>query len=312
MSAGPTLPDPDTEEVVATGFRYPEGPRLGADGRLHVVELAGGVVSQVVEGRRVVLAEPGGSPNGAGFDDRGSLYICNNGGNWGPNASTGGRPGLGGGLAAIQVIEPDGAFATVLTEIDGIDLASPNDLALDPNGGIWFTDPVWAKRDSAGNAAAVASPPGAVCWTDEEGTAVRAHVGTVFPNGIVLSPDGDELYVGETGTGRILAFQILGRGVLGDPLVRWDLGPNGFPDGMAFDSTGRLLVAGTGSGVITVCGPGGTVEDRIPMADVDVTNLCFGGPDGRTLYVTEAALGRVVSLPWDVPGLRLPVGPRLW
>lgn len=310
MSA--VLPGPASENVLATGFSYPEGPRFDANGTLHVVELAGGVVSRVVDGRRVVLAEPGGSPNGAGFDDDGTLFICNNGGNWGPNASTGGRPGLGGGLAAIQAVEPDGAFATVLTEIDGVELASPNDLAIDPAGGIWFTDPVWATRDARGSAPASASPPGAVCWTDAEGAAVRAHVGMVFPNGIVLSPDGSELYVGETGTGRILAFPIRGRGELGEPQVRWDLGPGGLPDGMALDSLGRLLVAGTGTGLLTVCAEDGTVEDELQMADLDITNLCFGGPTGRTLYVTEAALGRVVTLEWDVPGLPLPVGPRLW
>lgn len=304
--------DPAAETVVASGFGYPEGPRLDARGVLHVVELAAGVVSRVVDGRREILARPGGSPNGAGFDDRGSLFVCNNGGNWGPNASTGDRPGLGGGLAAIQVVEPDGGFATVLTEIDGQALNSPNDLALDPRGGLWFTDPAWAARDRSGRAAASSSPPGSVCYTDETGHAVRCHTGLLFPNGVALSPDDAELLVGETGTGRILSFPIRGAGRLGDPVVRWDLGADGVPDGIAFDSLGRLLVAGTGSGSITVLGSAGGTEATIPMADVDVTNLCFGGPDGRTLFVTEAALGRVVSLPWDVPGHPLPVGPRLW
>ena len=299
------------EVVVATGFSYPEGPRFDVHGQLHVVELAGGVVSRVVDGERVVLATPGGSPNGAAFDDAGRLWICNNGGNWGPNASTGGRPGLGGGLAAIQVVDPDGTFATVLTAIDGVPLSSPNDLALDPRGGLWFTDPVWAGRDAQGSAPASASPPGAVCFLDEDGAARRCHVGAVFPNGLVLTPDGSELWVGETGTGRILAFPLLGRGRLGEPRIRCELGADAYPDGMCFDSAGRLIVAGTGSGALFVVGERG-LEERVPMADPDVTNLCFGGPAGRDLFVTEASLGRVVSLEWDVPGEPLPVGPRSW
>ncbi|MFV0427169.1 MAG: SMP-30/gluconolactonase/LRE family protein [Beutenbergiaceae bacterium] len=308
----PPLPDPGSERVIATGFAYPEGPRFDRHGTLHVVELAAGVVSRVHQGRRVVLVETAGSPNGAGFDEDGTLYICNNGGNWGPNPSTGGRAGPGGGLAAIQAVEPDGTFSTVLSNIDGDDLSSPNDLVIDPAGGLWFTDPVWAVRDARGVAAASASPPGSVCWTDGHGHAVRAYSGLTFPNGIVLSPDGTELYVGETGTGRILAFPIQGRGLLGEPIARWDLGPDAVPDGLALDSLGRLLVAGTGTGLITVCAEDGSVEAAIAMADADITNLCFGGPHGRTLFVTEAALGRVVALEWEVPGLPLPVGPRLW
>lgn len=300
-----------TEQIVATGFAYPEGPRFDAHGVLHVVELAGGVVSRIVEGERVVLCEPGGSPNGAGFADDGTLYICNNGGNWGPNESTGGKPGLGGGKAAIQAVRPDGSYSDLLTQIDGVPLNSPNDLLLDPHGGIWFTDPAWAERDANGRAAASASPPGSVCFVDQSGTGVRCHTGLLFPNGLLLTPEGTELLVGETGTGRIVAFPVLGPGRLGDPRTWADLGPSCFPDGMAWDAAGRLLVAGTGSGALFVVDDAGH-QDRIPMADQDVTNLCFGGPEGRSLFVTEAALGRVVTLEWDVPGEHLPVGPRLW
>lgn len=299
------------ERVLATGFSYPEGPRFDADGVLHVVELASGVVSRVVDGRRVVLSEPGGSPNGAGFADNGLLYVCNNGGNWGPNESTGGRPGLGGALAAIQTVDRDGVWATVLTEIDGTPLNSPNDLVLDPRGGLWFTDPAWAARDSRGSAPASASPPGSVCFLDESGRGARCHTGAVFPNGITLTPNLDELLVSETGTGRILAFPVLGPGSLGEPRVWAELGAESFPDGIALDSAGRLLVAGTGSGAVFVVGPAGQI-DRISLADTDVTNLCFGGDDGRTVFVTQASLGRVVTLEWDVPGQHLPVGPRLW
>lgn len=308
LSVGPAA----RETVVVEGLSYPEGPRFDPNGTLHVVELAAGTVSRVIAGRREVLAMLVGSPNGAAFDVDGRLWVCNNGGNWGPNASTGFRAGPG-GLAppAIQVVEHDGRAQIVLDAIDGAPLSSPNDIALDPRGGMWFTDPVWAVRDAGGNAPASASPPGAVCFADEEGIARRCATGLIFPNGIALTPDWSELLVGETGTGRVLVFPIRGGGRLGEPRTWCDLGPHAYPDGMAFDSLGRLVVAGTGSGALFVATPGEPVE-TIPLEDADVTNLCFGGVDGRTLYVTEAALGRVVAIPWDVPGDQLPAGPRLW
>ncbi len=300
------------EHVVATGFAYPEGPRFDAAGRLHVVELAGGAVSRIVAGRRRELCRPGGSPNGAGFDDDGQLYICNNGGNWGPNASTGMTAGRGGLTPpAIQVVDPTGRWRDLLTEIDGRALNAPNDLVLDPAGGLWFTDPAWAARDASGSAPASASPAGSVCFVDESGWARRCHTGLVFPNGIVLSPDLSEVLVGETGSGRVWSLPILGRGRLGAPVLWCDLGADAFPDGMAWDSRGRLIVAGTGSGALFVAEPGRVIE-RVDLADPDVTNLCFGGPDGRWLFVTEASLGRVVRLEWEVPGAALPRGPRVW
>ncbi len=299
--------------TVSTGHGYPEGPCLGPDGTLYVVELAGGVVARVIDGRREVLARSEGAPNGAVVAPDGTVFFCNNGGNWGPNASTGFVAGRGGAVPRIERLGPDGGVTTVIDAIDGRPLRAPNDLVRDADGGIWFTDPAWAERDDEGRAAASASPPGGVGYVREDGTGARLALdGLVFPNGIVLTLDGGAVIVGETGTGRLLRAQIRGAGELGEPEVFAELGADAFPDGMCFDSEGRLLVAGTGSGAVFVVAPDGSLLEVLEMPDPDVTNVCFGGEDGRTVYVTEASLGRVSAMSWPVAGAPLPGSPAPW
>ncbi|GAB6902644.1 SMP-30/gluconolactonase/LRE family protein [Kineosporia succinea] len=293
--------------VLVEGLAYPEGPCFDDAGVLHFVELAGGCVGKVVNGEKVVVAEVPGSPNGAAFDHRGRLWWCNNGGNWGPNASTGHRPGLGGGPGLIQRLEADGSVTDVITATSGGQpLNSPNDLAFDAEGGLWFTDPVWARRDPTGSAPAAASPPGRLCYAGPDEVAVPVATGLSFPNGLALVPGERALIVGETGTGRLLRHEILGPGRLGPAEVWSELGDESFPDGLCFTASGRLVVAGTGSGTLFVVGPDGRLQERRPMDDIDVTNVCFGGPGHRSLYVTQAALGRIEVLEWPEPGARLP------
>jgi len=95
------------EEIIATGFAFPEGPCIDRAGVLHLVELPNHCVSRVVDGRRVVFAELGRSPNAAAFGPDEGLYICNSGGNLPPTPSTKGVAGFGGETPSIQVVQPD-------------------------------------------------------------------------------------------------------------------------------------------------------------------------------------------------------------
>ncbi|MFT3804273.1 MAG: SMP-30/gluconolactonase/LRE family protein [Burkholderiaceae bacterium] len=289
---------------VANGFAFTEGPCVDRRGRLHVVELANRCVSRIENGKRVEFVQLGGSPNGAAFGPDGDLYVANGGGNWGPNASTGGRAGWGGAGSYIQRVRADGWSRVVLAAIDGQPLHSPNDLCFDAEGGLYFTDPVWPPRKPDGLADASRVSAGDICFLGADGSARRCHTGLLFPNGIAVSPQGDAVLVDETGTGIVHRFPILSPGVLGKPEVYVELGPASGPDGMCFDSTGRLLVAGHGSHQVFVVAPGGgKVEGSLRFDDAEVTNVCFGGDDLKTLFVTLAATGRVVSVDWDVPGL---------
>jgi gluconolactonase len=277
--------------VVATGLGFPEGPAFDRAGHLYVVEIRAGQVSRIQpDGPCEVFARTGGGPNGAQFDPDGMLVVCNNGG------FRGDEPGR------IERIGPDGAVSVLLSAVDGEPLHRPNDLGFDPDGNLYFTDPLWPGRDQT----AADSPPGHICFCDAGGRARRIHTGLVFPNGIGVSPSGDLLLVCESGTGKLHAFDIQAPGEVGPPRVFAHLGTDGDPDGFAFDAEGYVLCCGYKTGCIHVFAPeGGPAIEHIAFEDPGVTNVCFGGPEHRTLFVTESGLGRVVALDWKRPGMTL-------
>jgi gluconolactonase len=133
------------------------------------------------------------------------------------------------------------------------------------------------------------------------------------PNGIALSPDGRTLYVAETETARLWAFEIAEPGVIrrqpfpspyGGRLV---CGLGGYQrfDSMAVEASGNVAVATLISGQITSVAPDGRIVRAVPTGDIYTTNICFGGPDLRTAYITLAGRGELVAMDWPEPGLAL-------
>jgi gluconolactonase len=302
-SIKPEATAPLREEVVAEGLGFPEGPCVDRRGRMHLVDLAQGRIAVVKGGDARTVVDVAGAPNGAAYGPDGDLYFCNNGGNWPATPSTGMQPGLGGRPGLIQRLGADGKIATVLEAIDGRPLNSPNDICFDDRGGFYFTDPVWPDRDPDGTIQPDGEHPGEVGHVDAAGRARRVADGIMFPNGIQVLPDGRGLLVGETVTGRIHYFPIESPGRLGPSDVYVELGADAGPDGMKLDASGRLLVAGSGSSrVFVVAVGGGSVEREVRLQDPMLTNLCFGGPEYRTVFVTQATLGRLVSFEWEEPG----------
>jgi gluconolactonase len=137
-------------------------------------------------------------------------------------------------------------------------------------------------------------------------------------NGVGLSPDGQVVYVAETETGRLWAFDIVAPGeVAKQPFPsphggRFVCGLPGFQrlDSLAVDAEGNICVGTLMSGCVTVIAPTGEVLRQVKMPDIYVTNLCFGGPALRTAYITLAETGRIVAMPWSGAGLALNFGPR--
>jgi gluconolactonase len=295
--------------IVAEGLRFPEGPVMLADGSVAVVEIARGTVSRVAQDGTVsVIATPGGGPNGLALGPDGALYACNNGGFvW--HEEPGmirpiGTPDTYAGGRIERVDVATGAVTVLYDSCNGNKLKGPNDIVFDRFGGFYFTD-LGKTRDR---------DQGGVYYARADGSSIVEVVFPMLtPNGIGLSPDGRTLYVAETEGGRLWAFDILEPGAVarrpfpspnGGRFLFNQAGYHRF-DSLAVDADGSICVATLMSGAITVIAPDGRLVRSVPMPDVYTTNICFGGPDLRTAFITLSGIGQLVAMPWQTAGLKL-------
>jgi gluconolactonase len=207
----------------------------------------------------------------------------------------------------IQRIDPKTGDTRVLyTHVNGHKLSAPNDLVFDTAGGFYFTD--------LGKRFARTRDHGGLYYALPDGSkVVEVAYPILSPNGCGLSPDGKVLYVADTEPARLWAFDIASPGVVkkqGWPSPhggRIIAGLGGFQrfDSLAVQANGDVAVATLHAGCITVISPDGKVVRQVTMPDEFPTNICFGGPDLRTAYVTLSATGRLGSLAWPEPGLKL-------
>jgi gluconolactonase len=187
-------------------------------------------------------------------------------------------------------------------------LRGPNDLVVDRLGGIWFTDlGNWRPRDL---------DYGGVYWLSPDGRQLREIAFPVLmPNGIGLSPDESVVYVAETPGTRLWAFDVIGPGEVkkhpypsphGGRLVHQSGGTDikRF-DSLAVEASGNVCVATLATGGISVISPDGQLVEFVAMPDPMTTNICFGGPELKTAYVTLSVSGRLVAVPWKRPGTPL-------
>lgn len=296
--------------MMAHGLRFPEGPVAYPDGSVVLVEIERGTVTRVAaDGAASVVAHTGGGPNGLAAGPDGALYCCNNGGfAWveadGHNRPVGTPADYSGGR--IERIGADGTVTTLYTHCGAHALRGPNDIVFDTAGGFYFTDlgkPRPRDRDLGG-----------LYYALPDGSAITEIAHPVMtPNGIGLSPDGRVLYFAETETSRLWAFDIEAPGQVrkqpwpsphGGRLV---CGLPGFQrfDSLAVMADGNICVATLMTGAITEIAPTGEVVRAVPMPERYPTNICFGGPDLRTAYITLSGTGRLARMEWPTPGLRL-------
>lgn len=298
---------------ITAGLRFPEGPVAMPDGSVLLVEIERRTLTRVLpDGSREILARPGGGPNGLAIGPGGQAFVTNNGGFTFHEDEQGVRPTVqaddydGGRL---ERIDPATGSVTVLHRETGTGhrLKGPNDLVLDREGGIWFTD--------LGKRRARETDYGGVYWCSPDGKTIKevAHP-FLSANGIGLSPDERTLYVAETEGARLWAFDITGPGEVrrhpwpsphGGRLLHAAGGAYQRYDSLAVEACGNICVATLIEGGITVISPEGALVEFVPMPDRYTTNICFGGPDLRTAFITLSQSGRLVAVDWPRPGLKL-------
>jgi gluconolactonase len=312
--------DPLEFDVLADGLGFPEGPVIASDGAVLAVDIDGGRVVRVAGGRVEVVATPGGGPNGMTIGPDGLAYVANNGGFLWTEVNgvrvpidhvthTNEPPGFEGGWIE-RVDLGSGAVTPLYDACDGRPLRGPNDLAFDEIGGLWFTDHGKGRRESVDRGGLYYIPPGP---PGPPGATVREVAFPLLgPNGVGLSPDGRRVYVAETFTGRLWAWELEAPGQVraapGSIAVRHGgtcvaATPFSF-DSLAIEEDGRIAIGAIGDGIVVIT-PDGEEADIYPIPGDVTTNIAFGGRDRRRAVITLSRSGRLIETAWPRPGLAL-------
>jgi gluconolactonase len=243
-------------EKLSGGFKFTEGPAADAKGNVYFTDIPSNRIHVwSTDGKLSTFREKSGAANGLYFDKEGNLLACE------------------GGNRRVTSIAPDGKVAVLADKYEGKRLNSPNDLWIDPDGGVYFSDPRYGSKEGLeqdGFHVYYIAP--------DRKQITRVTNDLKMPNGVLGTSDGKTLYVADPGAGKTYAYAIQGPGKLGE---KKQLAPQG-SDGMTLDEQGNLYLTGKG---ITVYSPEGKRLENIPVPE-GPANCCFGGADRQTLFIT--------------------------
>ncbi len=306
------LVSPGTSATRAALVCFYEGPAADADDNLFFSDItANRILKMNSKGEISVFREDSGRTNGNAFDAQGRLISCE-----GFGLGTGGR------RRVVRTDLKTGGMTMLTERYEGKRYNSPNDLCVDGAGRIWFTDPRYGERES------MEMTLEGVYQIDREGqvTRVLGQPDIQKPNGIAVAADGKTLYVADSndsigGNRKIWAFDVSSSGELSNRRLIYDFLQGRGADGLRVDMQGNVWAAagiqaprppGETTDIppgIYVFSPQGKLLGRIPILEDYVTNLAFGGPERKTLFVTAGT--SVYKIPVTVSGYAVypPVAP---
>ena len=266
-----------TPTLVASDYRFTEGPAVDAEGNVFFTDQPNNRILKWSPANGVsVFMEDSGRSNGLFFDGEGNLLACADEEN------------------QLWRISPNKEVTVLVADYEGKKLNGPNDLWVDANGGIYFTDPFY-KRDYWTRKDKEISEERVYYLSPDGKTLTVAMDGFVRPNGIVGSGDGKTLYVADIGGSKTYSFRIGEDGTLSERKLFAEMGS----DGMTIDKKGNLYLTGKG---VTVFDSSGEKIGHIPVNEPWTANVCFGGEDLKTLFITASK--SVYTLRMKVKGVR--------
>jgi len=250
-------------EKLAGDFKFTEGPASDAQGNVYFTDQPNyRILKWSVDGKLTTFVQPCGRSNGLCFDTQGNLWACADEKN------------------ELWRIAPDGKTAVVVKDYQGKLLNGPNDVWLRPDGGLYFTDPFYKRP--YWNRGPIEQDCQAVYFLAPDHKKLTRVVGDLQqPNGVIGTPDGKTLYVADIRAKKTYAYDIQSDGTLTNKRLFCELGS----DGMTLDNEGNVYLTGKG---VTVFDKTGKQIEQIAVPEKWTANVCFGGKDGRTLFITAS------------------------
>jgi gluconolactonase len=251
-----------TLQKLADDFSFTEGPACDSQGNVFFTDQPNDrILKWSIDGKLSTFMQPCGRANGLSFDSKDNLWACADEKN------------------ELWRIDPAGKVTVVIKDYQGKLLNGPNDVWIRPGGGLYFTDPFykrpyWKRGPKEMDECVYYLAP-------DDKMLTRVIDDFKQPNGIIGTPDGKILYVADIGAGKTYRYRIQPDGSLKEKQLFCELGS----DGMTIDNEGNVYLTGKG---VTVFDPAGKKIEHIDVAEPWTANVCFGGKDRQTLFITAS------------------------
>jgi gluconolactonase len=262
--------------LVSSSFSFTEGPAADSEGNVYFTDQPNDkILKWSTDGKITVFLDSSGRANGLFFDANDNLIACADLHN------------------QLWSITKNKEVEVLVVDFEGRKLNGPNDLWIDPKGGIYFTDPFY-KRDYWSRTEKEISEENVYYLSPDKKKLTVAASGFTRPNGIVGTPDGKLLYVSDINERKTYSYAIKEDGTLHDKKIFADMGS----DGMGLDAQGNVYMTGRG---VTVFNSSGHKIETITIDAPWTANVCFGGKDRKTLFITASK--SVFTLKMNVKGI---------